>query len=167
MKNLLFVIVSFLVFGYATQAQQSKVQSAYMYHFTKYMEWPSAKQSGDFVIAVVGNSDIHPYLKTLAATKTVGAQKIVIKEYTSVAQVTDCHMIFVAASNSHEVMTANAKAARYQALVITEKKGLAKKGASLSFVMVGGKAKFEVNESSINKNGIKVSAKLIQMGISV
>ena len=64
-------------------------------------------------------------------------------------------------------MTANAKAARYQALVITEKKGHAKKGASLSFVMIGGKANFEVNESSINKNGIKVSAKLIQMGIRV
>ena len=131
------------------------------------MEWPAAKQSGDFVIAVVGNSDIHPHLKALAATKTVGIQKIVIKKYSSASFLENCHMIFLSSSNSNEVGTANSKAAKFNALVVTEKSGQAKKGAGMSFVTVNGKAKFEVNESSINKNGIKVSSKLIQMGIKV
>lgn len=111
------------------------------------MEWSTSKQSGDFVIAVIGDTPITSHLKSMAAVKKVGVQNIVIKKYSSASAV--------------------AKGEQYKALVVTENSGNARKGAGMSFVTVGGKEKFEVNESSISKNGIKVSTKLVQMGIKV
>lgn len=167
-KSFLLSSILFLLINIGLQAQQqSQVQSAYMYHFTKYMEWPTSKQSGDFVIAVVGDTPITSHLKAMAAAKKAGLQTIVIKQFSSVSAVTDCHMIFISADKSSQITTAVGKGKQYNALVITEKTGYAKKGAGMNFVTVGGKARFEINESAINSNGIKVSATLSKMGIKI
>jgi hypothetical protein len=167
MKKLILIPLMML-FGLTLQAQQqSQVQSAYIYHFTKYMEWPSNKQSGDFVIGVVGSSPILPYLQSLAASKKAGMQKIVVKKFSSVSAATSCHMLFISSKNSSELSAAIAKGKKFNALIVTEKSGLGKKGACINFVIIGGKARFEINESAIKSNNIKVSAKLMQMGIKV
>ena len=73
----------------------------------------------------------------------------------------------MSSSKSFEVSKEVAKGEQYKELVVTENSGTARKGAGMSFLTVGGKEKFEVNESSISKNGIKVSTKLVQMGIKI
>jgi hypothetical protein len=131
------------------------------------MEWPANKQSGDFIIGIVGDSPIESYLNAMAATKKAGTQKIVIKRFSSAAAITNCHMVYLPANKSSQLSTVIAKAKEYQALVITEKAGLGSKGAGINFVTKDGKARFEINQNSISKNNIKVSAKLVQMGIKV
>lgn len=165
-KVVLFVSSLFILTNVFSQ-QQSQVQSAYIYNFTKYMQWPSAKQSGEFVIAVVGSSPITANLKVLAATKKVDAQSILVKEYGSVSQVGACHIIILAPSKSGEVSAAISKAQSSNALLITDKPGLGKKGAGMNFVVVGGKARFEINQSAIDKCKIKVNPKLASIGIKV
>jgi hypothetical protein len=167
MKKIL-LIFSILFLSLTIQAQDySKMQSAYMYHFTKYMEWPTNKQSGDFVIVVIGNSTIYGHLVTMSKTKKVGTRNIVVKKYDNVSSAPNCHMIFLSSSKSSQLNSALEKGITNHALVITEKNGYAKRGSGINFVTVGGKPKFEVSETSIKKNGLKVSAKLVQLGIKI
>jgi hypothetical protein len=167
MKKLI-LLLSVLVFGFSVLSQDhSKMQSAYIYHFTKHMEWPSHKQSGDFVIAVIGNSAIYDHLVTMSHTKKVGARKIIVKKYENVSSVTSCHMIFLSSAKSTQLNLAITKAKTNHALIITEKTGYSRRGSGINFVSVGGKPQFEVSETSINKYGLKVSAKLVQLGIKV
>ena len=157
-----------MLLGFTLRAQdQSKMQSAYLYHFTKYMEWPSQKQTGDFMIAVVGNSPIYAHLVTMSTTKKVGMRKIVVRKYSSVSAVPVCHMLFLSTNKSSQFNEAVLKGRKYHALVITEKNGYGRRGAGINFVTINGKPKFEVSESAITKYGIKVSAKLVQLGIKV
>jgi hypothetical protein len=165
-KHLVLAFLVVIVFNLRGQGL-AKMQSAYIYHFTKYMQWPSAKQSGDFVIAVVGSSEIYEHLQNMAAIKKAGVQNIIIKKFGSVAAVSDCHMIFLSASKSYQLGSAIGKGKQFHALIVTEKNGYGKRGAGINFVIIEGKPKFEVNESSINQNGIKVSAKFVQLGIKV
>ena len=167
MKKYLFLPILLLFTFYAVGQEQSQVQSAYIYHFTKYMEWPAAKQSGDFVIGVIGDSPITPYLKSLAASKKAGMQSILIKEFSAVSKVTNCHILFLSSKKSYELLSAIIKGKELSALIITAKAGYGKKGAGINFVTVGGKSRFEINESSIAASNVKVSAKLIQMGINI
>lgn len=167
MKKLILLPFLFLCGLGLYAQQQSQVQSAYIYHFTKYMEWPTSKQSGNFVIGVVGDSPIIPYLQTLAASKKAGVQTIVVKKFSSVSAASNCHILFISAKNSNELTAAISKGQSNSTLIITEKAGLGKKGACINFVIIAGKARFEINESAIKSNKIKVSAKLVQMGIKV
>ena len=165
-KILLFLSSLFILTNVFSQ-QQSQVQSAYIYNFTKYMQWPSNKQSGEFIIAVVGSSPITANLKILAATKKVGTQSIVVKEYNSVSQINSCHIIVLVPSKSNEISAAIAKAQSSNALLITDKPGLGKKGAGMNFILIGGKERFEINQSAIDKCKIKINPKLTSFGIKV
>jgi hypothetical protein len=167
MKNS-FVFALVFVLSFTLQAQQkSEIQSAYIYHFTKYIEWPSTKQSGDFIIGILGDSPITAYLNVLASEKKAGTQKIVIKNFLSTSSITDCHILFISSKKSSELQTAIEKTLLFNTLVITEKEGNGKKGAGINFITIDGKSRFEINEKSINKGKIKVSAKLIQVGIKI
>ena len=99
MKKSLIVIISVL-FSVSTlfASESAKFHSGFIYHFTKYIEWPEAMRNGNFVIAVVGDSDVSQYLEELAKTKTVGTQKIVIKKCKSVAEAKGSHIIYLSDS---------------------------------------------------------------------
>ena len=158
-----------LVFGFvlALNAQTEKYYAGFIYNFTKNMEWPANKKSGDFVIAVVGDSPVFPYLQQLAATKTVGTQKMVIKKVSSASQAAGCHLIFLSKGSSGELDAAKSTAISSNALLVTEKAGLGKKGAGMNFIDNGGRIGFEVNQGQLKACGIKINSKLAEMGTKV
>jgi len=52
-------------------------------------------------------------------------------------------------------------------LTIGERKGFAREGVALNFVLVNEKLKFEANEKAINKMGLKASSQLLKLAIMV
>ena len=52
-------------------------------------------------------------------------------------------------------------------LVVTDKSGMAKQGASINFVSIDNKQKFELNKSNLAKMDLKVSSSLVQLAIVV
>lgn len=64
-----------------------KVYTGFMYHFATKTQFPASKNSGGFIIGVVGDSPITANLKALAAVKKVGARRIVVKTFASAASV--------------------------------------------------------------------------------
>jgi hypothetical protein len=72
-----------------------KFETLYLYNFTKMIEWPSNKKSGDFVIGIVGKGDVNKYASAMLNGKMVGSQKIVVKEFSSVSAASGCHVLFL------------------------------------------------------------------------
>lgn len=165
-KRLLALSI-FLTIIVSSFAQTEKYYAGFIYNFTKNMEWPSNKKSGDFVIAVVGDSPVINYLKQLAATKTVGTQKMVVKQVSSVSAASGAHLIFLSKGKSGDVGAASATAKSSNALLVTEKPGLGKKGAGMNFIDNGGRIGFEINKSQLKACGIKINAKLESLGTVV
>lgn len=166
MKKIVLYFAFFLII-IPSFAQFSQVQSGLIYHFTKYVEWPTNMRSGNFVIGVVGKTDITTFLKKLASSKMAGTQKIVVKEFKSINDVTKCHIIYLPKSQDKNFTTAVAKGISFNALLITEKNGLGKKGSCVNFIIDGGKPKFEVNKSAIQKAKLKINDKLVALGVVV
>lgn len=163
----LVVVISIIFLNHFVQAQDYRVHSGFMYHFTKYIEWPAAKKSGDFVIGVVGNAAIIDPLNAMASAKTVGTQKIIIKRFSNVASVSDCHILFLSDDKTDEIEEASSKAKSKNILLVSEGNGLAKKGSSINFLIVDGKLKFELNKKTIQDTGLKVSSELLGLAILI
>ncbi|MCK4663551.1 MAG: YfiR family protein [Bacteroidales bacterium] len=169
MKKLKFGIILILFLGIIINlnAQVPKLQSIFIYNFTKYIEWPASVRSGDFVIGILGNSPIEGELNNLAAAKKVGSQPIVIKIYKSADEIGVCHVLFIPSSKSDEIGKAVSKIGQKNTLIITEKEGMASKGSSINFVIRENKQKFELNMANTSKMGLKVSSSLQQLAILV
>ncbi|QHT69496.1 YfiR family protein [Rhodocytophaga rosea] len=168
-KNILtlsFILLAGFQFQLSAQTQDYKFHSIFIYNFTKYIQWPASQQSGDFVIAVIGNSPIAAELEKITSNKVVGSQKIVVKRFKSVSEISDCHILYLPSSGSGNFDEIQGKLRGKSTLVITEKTGMAQKGSGINFVMQDNKWKFELNESATQSAGLKVSKELAQMAIS-
>ena len=163
-STLLIVLVAFCV---SAKAQDEKFKALFMYNFTKYIEWPQTKQSGDFVIGVMGNSAIVSELNAIASKKTVGAQNIKVKEVTASDELAKLHILFVSEDKSGQIDGFIDKIKGKGVVLITDKAGLAKTKSGINYVKEDGKQKFEVSNKHLTEEGVKVSSQLLSLGIGV
>ncbi len=161
-----FIIVLVLMTGLFSvrmnaQSVNYKIHALFLYKFTQYIEWPSA--NGSYVIGVVGNSPILEELQSLALTR----KNLVIKKISPTGDMSGCQLIFVSENSSAHLAAVSAKVSGKPVLVISETGSGAKKGAGINFVMVNDKMKFELNKSTLERQGLKVSGDLVNLSIIV
>lgn len=163
-----FVVLSLMVFGFTLKSAERpmhEIHSMLMFNFIKYVEWPEQSKAGDFVIAVVGDEDVSTTLNNFYAKRPVKGQSVKIVSVKSANDLSSAHVLYLADDMSKDFETIHQKFAGKPTLIITDKSGLGKKGSCINFQEVGGKLKFEINQSSIENNNLKISSQLASMGI--
>lgn len=149
------------------RAQKEKVHSMFIYNIGKNVKWPEAQKIQKFVIGILGTSEIQKELKSMAATRKVHGMSIEIKQFNSTAEISDCHILYVSASESGFLDQALTKISSKPVLIITDNPGLAKKGAAINFVEIEGKIRFELNQKNAKSKGLKVTGSLTSLAIVV
>ncbi|NJN26400.1 MAG: YfiR family protein [Cyclobacteriaceae bacterium] len=148
-------------------AQKEKYHSILIYNFSKYVKWPDAQSSGNFVIGVLGNSKIEKELTDMASSKQVNGMSIEIKHFAAISQISGCHILYVSQEESAKIDEIQARTKGQAILLVTDKPGLAKRGAAINFVEVDGKIKFELNQQNVENRGLKVASSLSSLAILV
>lgn len=148
-------------------AQNYKMHSVFVYSFTRYVIWPESYNSGDFEIMVLGDSPIIEELKAMAQTKKVGDRSIKVTQISSTAEIKKCNMLFVSSARTALIPEVMEKVNTQSILVISEEVGAAQKGSDINFIVKDGKLAFELNQASINKQGLRVSNELSRLAILI
>jgi hypothetical protein len=176
MKKTLFILLLPLLLltqGAAVKMDQAeeagaKIKAIYIYNFTKYIEWPTEYKDGNFVIGVYGtNIPLLNELGKMATSKMVGAQKMEIKNVSSAAEASQCHIIYILNDNSSQLADVIGKVKGKSILIVTDKSGMAKLGAGISFSVVDNKQKIELNRSNIERYKLKVASTLVDMAVQI
>jgi hypothetical protein len=92
---LLFFCTAFFLYKPDIKAQDDKFKSIFIYNFTKLIEWPAEKQTSEFIITVYGNSGILSELQAIASKMKVTNKPIVIKQITSLSQISATHILYI------------------------------------------------------------------------
>lgn len=167
MKKTTFAIVALMLCCITSKAQDEKFKALFMYNFTKYIEWPQAKQSGDFVIGVVGSSAIVEELNSIAQKKTVGSQTIKVKEIGASDELSKLHIVFVPEGKSDQAAAIAQKIKGKGVLLITDKPGMALSNSGINYSKKDGKPSFEVSEKHLSEEGVRASSQLVVLGVKV
>jgi hypothetical protein len=137
----------------------SKIKAVFIYNFTRYFEWPEKKKEGPFIIYVVGKSDpLISELKSLATKKKVGNQDIEIKNSTAFDPSVSSNIIYF--TPDHDLKPVNEAASKNKnkgALVVAEISGACRSGASINFIYIENKLKFEYSKNTAVKAGLKTN----------
>lgn len=163
------IAIVFGCFGFQQNYDtNAKVKAVYLYNFTRYFEWPESMKSGNFVIQVIGtNNNLNQELSKLAATKQVGNQKLEIKASPIIDKESKPHIVFLLPESSGSLPEILAKLKGKNTLIITEKAGMAKAGASINFVVDDNKIKFEYNKTNAAKAGLKSNDEIKNLAVAV
>lgn len=145
------------------QAQEAKFQAMSIYDFTRMLQWPQEYRQGNFHIKVIGNSDIYGEIEAFTENKRVrGEQSIKVKKVTP-ENIGKCHILIVTESESSKLNEILDNLNGKGTLVVTQKNGLTRQGAGVSFIK-DGKGRYRYNLANISNKQITVSTSFKQIG---
>lgn len=146
----------------------AKVKAVYLYNFTRYFEWPDNTKSTTFVIQVVGKNDaLISELAILAGKKKVGSKSLEIKNTETYNAQIVSNVVFLLPENAKLLKDLSSKLKGKGCLLVSESVGGAKQGASINFVVVDNKQKFEYSKSNAIRLGLKTSDDFQALAIPV
>lgn len=148
-------------------ALEYQVKAVFLYHFTHYLRWPEDSPTGNFEIAVFGDSAIVPPLEEIAAKKTVAGRPILIRPIDRLEALGRPQVLFVARPAAPLLRRVLEEARAKAILTVGEEEGLAEQGLTVNFVLRDGAVKFEVNEEALRAGGIQPGAQLLKLAILV
>jgi len=163
-------LIGLLLLGFSVKSADRpmhEIHSMLMFNFIKYVEWPEASKSGNFVIGVYGDDEVLATLKTFYTNRSVKGQNVQIVKITDVNTVNNAHVVYLADDMNNQFDQVKQKFSGKPTLIITDGSNLGKKGSCINFKEIGGKLKFEINQASIQQNNLKVSNQLASMGIMI
>ncbi|HLO57161.1 MAG TPA: YfiR family protein [Bacteroidales bacterium] len=164
MKKISTLLIAILITTSAyMQTSIPKAQSLFIYNFSRMIEWPASYRTGNFIIGILGTSEVAGELESYTKGKKVGAQDIQVIRYKTPQEIQQCHILFVPFVRTKQLPEVVSLLAGKSTLIITEKTGALTEGSAINFVILEDKMKFELKAENANKFGIKFSAKLQEM----
>src|SRR5689334_22032507 len=164
-KAILIIPILFFSLFEAWAQNAYAIHANIIYRFTKYINWPDDKKTGDFVIGVIGDTPLYEELKIFISNKTASGQPFVVKKYSTTASTYNCHILFVSDDESECVKRIAANTAGTPTLLVTESEGLSRKGSCINFVLVDDRLKLEINKSNIERRSLDIASELLNLGI--
>ncbi len=167
MKKIIGTLIAlFMVSTAYMQTTIPKAQTLFIYNFSRLIEWPANYRTGNFIIGVLGSSEVAAELEAYTKGKKVGTQNIEILRYKAPTEIQNCHILFVPFSRTKQISEVLAGMSGKSTLIITEKNGALAEGAAINFIILEDKMRFELKPENANKFGIKFSSKLQEMSLS-
>ncbi|MEP7169692.1 MAG: YfiR family protein [Bacteroidota bacterium] len=161
---LLFVFSSFQG---KNEISEPTIKALFMYNFTKYVEWPVEKDPQRIVIGFYGPSPVIDELKKVCANKKVKDKVIEIRQANDVSEAAECDIFFIPQNLNDDFKYLNEQLLGKGVLIVTEEKGMAQKGASINITEMENKIRFELNEASVKRAGLKISSQLMALAIKI
>ncbi|MES2589754.1 MAG: YfiR family protein [Bacteroidota bacterium] len=174
-KSYIFIACSLFLLSFSKidfigiqENDEYEVKAAFIYNFTKFIEWEdeSLSNSSTFKIVIYKDSPIEEHLNKLLSSKKVKNKKIEVIQISNLSDIPKAHIVFLpdkTVSKDFKICTQNSNSS----LIISEKQGRLNLGASINFLNVSNHIKFEINMNSLKKNKLKASSQLLKLAENV
>jgi YfiR/HmsC-like len=140
------------------------VQASYLYNIAKLVQWKDpSMRNGNFVIGVLGGSNLYQELVKKYQDKAVGKQAIEIRKLPHSAQVDRCHLLFVGWDEMELVTEIYKNLANANTLIVTEYPDALDDGAVVNFVVTNNTLKYELSVSNARKHRLELGSTIKQL----
>jgi hypothetical protein len=144
------------------------VKAAYLFKFTKFIEWPATAFAGPdapFVIGIVGRDPFNGGLDRLIAGNTTGARRLEVQHLnaTDSTGLRGCQMVFVSASEQRRLPNILSALQGRPVLVVGESEGFASAGGMLGFALRESRVGIEINSAAARQARLKISSQLLNL----
>lgn len=147
--------------------KEYNLKAAFIYNFTRFIEWDTLNNYDEFIIGVINSSPITKAFEDIARTKTVNNKKIVIRHFYTAEEISYCNILFISENSKIPLDKILEKTKSKNTLTISEQEGYAKKGIAINFIVINAKLKFEANTKALNLARLTASSQLLKLAVIV
>lgn len=144
-------------------SKEYQIKAAFLYNFTKFIEWPGrcfSNTSDAIVIGVLGPAEFGAELEKIVKDRKVNGRGIIVKSVGATEEVGAVHVLFVSAADGARFEEFWPLIESRPILAIGESPLFTQTGGTINFVLEQDKVNFEINMDSAERAGLRVSAHL-------
>ena len=148
---------------------EDDVKAAYVFNFTKFVEWPSSAFTGQtdpINVCVAGDAAVVRALERIVAGEHVEGRPL-----RAIAELPDdpahCHVLFVGRGASERASRLMATTSKVPVLTVGDSTRFLQQGGMIAFVVENRRVRFDISVRPAERAGLKVSSKLLRVARNV
>ncbi len=141
-----------------------QVKAAFLYHFTKYVEWPPDAISSagpGIVLGVLGEDPFQGAVEDVIRDRSVEGRPLSWKRFEDPPRPGECHVLFIGAAERLRLNKALEKLKTMPILTVGESEAFGRAGGIAWFRLEGNKVRFVINLDAARRAGLKISSRLL------
>lgn len=142
---------------------EAKVKAAYLYHLTKFVDWP-ALPPNEVRICVLGSEAVGSVMGDLA--NRVVRDRLLKIEVDVIADPTQCQVLFIGRGEKR-LSELIKRLHGANVLTVSDLEDFARRGGMVGFYLDAGKLKLEINPDNARVGNLRISAKLLELARTV
>lgn len=151
---------------------ESKVKSAFLYNFAKFVQWPSNSlpDAAPFTFCTIGDNPLQGTLGEVLQGKTIDDHRLLSRHLEHASAAKGCQVLFVSESANSANGKSPANLRLPGLLIVSEassKKELSKEGAMITFILESNRVRFVVDAKAAEQSGLTISSKLLSLALAV
>lgn len=151
------------------EAPEYKIKAAFLYNFTKLVEWPTnvfATHHAPLVIGVLGKSPFGKELQAVTASRVIDGHPLQTVQFNSVEQITNCHVLFISDSERRKLDSILETLRHRPILTVGDMKGFEARGM-ITFIKTNDSINLRINLEAAQEARLQLSSRLIRLDRSL
>jgi hypothetical protein len=144
-----------------------EMKAAYLFNFTKFVEWPTnafAGTNSPLVIGVLGDDPFGGVLDSTIHSKQVNGHPFAIQRFKTPTDLKPCHVLFISDSQKKRWPKIQSTLGTNSVLTVSENwDHFTDDGGIVYFFTQDNKVCFDINDVAAKRAGLKISSKLLQL----
>jgi hypothetical protein len=149
------------------ESLELQVKAAFLFNFAKFVEWPtdsrSAGASGSLAFCVFGDEALFSALTQSLVGKTINGRALIARQVGGPRGVQRCDIAFIGSAEKKRMDEVLDGFAGAGVLSISDLNQFARHGGMIEITRNADKFAFAVNIDAVNRNGLRISSKLLQL----
>lgn len=150
-----------------TATAEDDIKAAFLFNFTKYVEWPAPDPTQPFRICTVAGSGFGSAVDRTVTGETAGGRAIQHVAPPTPDAARACQILFVGRLESDRIERWLRALRDAPMLVVGESRAAWDRGAHINFVLEENRVKFDVNPDAASRAGLRMSSKLLRVARKV
>jgi hypothetical protein len=167
------LLIAFLVCARSAAQEphhgEAAVKAAYLYNFTKFVDWPAAAfraPEAPFVVCALASDTFRREFDQTFQGERVRGRRIEIDHPSTAEGIRRCHLIYFGA-NGEAAAGRLAALGNAPVLTIGEGRRFLDQGGHIAFRLSENRVRFEISKRAADAAGLQVSSKLLRLAADV
>ena len=151
---------------HAQSASIDEVKAAFLFNFTKFVQWPAdafPNATSPFVIGILGDDTVSDSLREIIRGKTVSGHELRLRRVSPNDDLAQLQVLFISKSDNIRVSDIVARVNAKAVLTIGDTAGFCASGGDIQLDVDDSQVRFEVNLDATQRSRLDVSSKLLTL----